>query len=85
MPLLPLLLLLFFCSFCLCLLHTFFFPPLPSGPPARRPRAKAHPSSRPCLPAPDILENPTLQRYAVDLAVQLDVRRNLAEQCAEID
>ena len=50
-----------------------------------RPRPKCHPGSRPALPVPDILENPTLQRYAVDLAVQLDVRRHFAENCAEID
>ncbi len=37
----------------------------------RRPRA--YPSSRPSLPSPDVLDHPTLQRYAIDLAVQVNL------------
>ena len=43
------------------------------------------PSSLPALPELDILENPTLQRYALDLAHQLDVRHHFVESGGEID
>lgn len=49
-----------------------------------RGRAGFHPSCQPALPELDIIENPTLQRYALDLAAQLDVR-HLFVDCAEID
>eukprot|EP00095_Tigriopus_kingsejongensis_P009832 maker-scaffold21_size687808-snap-gene-1.16 protein:Tk09832 transcript:maker-scaffold21_size687808-snap-gene-1.16-mRNA-1 annotation:"hypothetical protein TcasGA2_TC003262" len=49
-----------------------------------RTRTKTLPSSNPTLPELDILENPTLQRYALDLALQLDVRHHFTE-CGEID
>ena len=39
-----------------------------------RGRAGFHPTCHPALPELDIMENPTLQRYALDLAAQLDVR-----------
>jgi len=43
-----------------------------------------YPKSHPALPELDILENPTLQRYVLDLATQLDVR-HVFFQCGEID
>jgi len=43
-----------------------------------------YPKSHPALPELDILENPTLQRYVIDLAAQLDVR-HVFFQCGEID
>lgn len=43
-----------------------------------------YPRSHPALPELDILENPTLQRYILDLASQLDVRHLLFE-CGEVD
>lgn len=43
-----------------------------------------HPKCYPALPELDILENPTLQRYILDLAAQLDVRHMFFE-CGEID
>jgi len=43
-----------------------------------------YPRSHPALPALDIIENPTLQRYILDLASQLDVRHMLFE-CGEVD
>ncbi|TRY63940.1 hypothetical protein TCAL_10957 [Tigriopus californicus] len=49
-----------------------------------RSRNKCLPTSNPTLPELDILENPTLQRYALDLALQLDVRHHFTE-CGEID
>lgn len=49
-----------------------------------RGRAGFHPTSHPSLPELDIVENPTLQRYALDLAAQLDVR-HLFVDCAEVD
>ena len=42
------------------------------------------PSSKPQLPDLDLVENPTLQRYALDLAAQLDVR-HLFVDCGEVD
>lgn len=42
------------------------------------------PSSNPSLPELEILENPTLQRYTLDLAGQLDVRQHFV-QCGEVD
>lgn len=42
------------------------------------------PKSHPPLPELDIIENPTLQRYLLDLSSQLDVRHMLLE-CAEVD
>ena len=49
-----------------------------------RGRSGFHPSSQPNLPELDIIENPTLQRYALDLAAQLDVR-HLFVDCGEVD
>ena len=49
-----------------------------------RGRAGFHPTCHPALPELDILENPTLQRYALDLAAQLDVR-HLFVDCGEVD
>jgi hypothetical protein len=49
-----------------------------------RGRSGFHPMSHPALPELDIIENPTLQRYALDLAAQLDVR-HLFVDCGEID
>eukprot|EP00092_Neocalanus_flemingeri_P003583 GFUD01003843.1.p1 GENE.GFUD01003843.1~~GFUD01003843.1.p1 ORF type:complete len:573 (+),score=133.56 GFUD01003843.1:138-1856(+) len=43
-----------------------------------------YPRSHPALPELDIIENPTLQRYILDLASQLDVRHMLFE-CGEVD
>jgi len=43
-----------------------------------------YPRSHPALPELDIIENPTLQRYILDLASQLDVRHLLFE-CGEVD
>lgn len=43
-----------------------------------------HPRSHPPLPQLDIIENPTLQRYVLDLASQLDVR-HLFFECGEVD
>ena len=43
------------------------------------------PSSRPPLPDLDLIENPTLQRYALDLAAQLDVRHLFVDSCGEVD
>lgn len=42
------------------------------------------PSSKPSLPDVDLVENSILQRCALDLASQLDVR-HLFVECAEID
>ncbi|XP_040575531.1 protein SCAI isoform X2 [Lepeophtheirus salmonis] len=50
-----------------------------------RSRPQYHPSSQPPLPDLEIIENPTLQRYTLDLAAQLDVRHLFVEQCVEID
>ena len=49
-----------------------------------RGRAGFHPTCQPALPELDIIENPTLQRYTLDLAAQLDVR-HLFVDCAEVD
>ena len=49
-----------------------------------RGRAGFHPTCHPALPELDIMENPTLQRYALDLAAQLDVR-HLFVDCSEVD
>ena len=43
------------------------------------------PSSRPPLPDLDLIENPTLQRYALGLAAQLDVRHLFVDSCGEVD
>lgn len=43
-----------------------------------------YPRCHPPLPELDIIENPTLQRYILDLASQLDVRHMLFE-CGEVD
>ena len=50
-----------------------------------RSRPKCQPSSSPSLPDLDLLSNPTLQRYTVDLALQLDVKQHFVENCGEID
>ena len=47
--------------------------------------APFQPSSRPQLPDLDLIENPTLQRYALDLAAQLDVRHLFVDSCGEVD
>jgi len=47
--------------------------------------AAFQPSSRPPLPDLDLIENPTLQRYALDLAAQLDVRHLFVDSCGEVD
>ena len=47
--------------------------------------APFQPSSRPPLPDLDLIENPTLQRYALDLAAQLDVRHLFVDSCGEVD
>ena len=47
-------------------------------------RPKSHPSSVPPMPALEIIENPTLQRYALDLAIQLDVKHHFVE-CGQVD
>ncbi len=49
-----------------------------------RGRPKNHPTSHPQLPDLDVVENPTLQRYTLDLAIQLDVRHHFVE-CGEVD
>ena len=46
---------------------------------------KLLPCSSPALPELDILDNPTLQRYTLDLALQLDVRHHFSEYAAEVD
>ena len=42
------------------------------------------PSSKPALPDLDLVENPTLQRYALDLAAQLDVRHLFVDTAGEV-
>jgi len=46
--------------------------------------AQFYPRCHPALPELDIIGNPTLQRYILDLASQLDVRHLLFE-CGEVD
>jgi len=46
--------------------------------------AQFQPRCHPALPELDILENPTLQRYILDLASQLDVRHLLFD-CGQVD